>query len=351
MRQDKLIENIKMILAVTGILIFFILAIPYILMGGSINDFLGAGSNLSENSNGYGNNSNKNIVIKIDGKDEAKVYRTSTGKVEKIPVEEYVLGVVWSEMPVDFNEEALKAQAIAARTFYYSKRIDKCSDAKGADICDGVHCQAYMSKKERLDKWDSNIRNKNYEKVKKVVNETKGMVLTYDGELVKYPQYFSTSSGKTENSEDVFTSKLPYLISVSSPGEEVSPRYENEKTLSNSEFISIAKSKFGVQGLTNSNLKEKIEIKSRTDGGSVKTIKIGNKEIDGVDFRKAFDLKSANFQIEFSKNSLTIKSKGYGHGVGMSQWGANLMGKDGFSYSEILKHYYSGVEIGKISYK
>lgn len=343
MRENDILNNIRRIGIITGIILIFIIVIPFILMGNGITNFL-------SNENSY-NLDDKEVNILIKGNDKAKVYRTKEKKIEEISVEEYVLGVVSSEMPAKFEKEALKAQAIAARTFYYSKRLKNCNLSNGGEICDGVHCQAYMNKQERMSKWDNKERNTNYQKIKKAVKETKGEVLIYKGKLVLYPQFFSTSSGKTENSEDVFSGEVPYLKSINSLGEEISPVYESQKELKNKDFINIINLKYKRARLTEKNLKESIDIKSRTDGGSVNEIKIGKTIISGVEFRKLFDLRSANFTIEYLKDKVKIKCKGNGHGVGMSQWGANVMAKEGKKYDDILKHYYTGIEIGKIIYK
>lgn len=343
MRENDILNNIRRIGIITGIILIFIIVIPFILMGNGITNFL-------SNENSY-NLDDKEVNILIKGNDKAKVYRTKEKKIEEISVEEYVLGVVSSEMPAKFEKEALKAQAIAARTFYYSKRLKNCNLSNGGEICDGVHCQAYMNKQERMSKWDNKERNTNYQKIKKAVKETKGEVLIYKGKLVLYPQFFSTSSGKTENSEDVFSGEVPYLKSINSLGEEISPVYESQKELKNKDFINIINLKYKRAKLTDKNLKESIDIKSRTDGGSVNEIKIGKTIISGVEFRKLFDLRSANFTIEYLKDKVKIKCKGNGHGVGMSQWGANVMAKEGKKYDDILKHYYTGIEIGKIIYK
>lgn len=342
MREKEIIENIKRIGLITGFILIFTLIIPFILMGSSIKNFISPTEEVANE---------KQINIAMEGESKAKVYMTSEKKVKKIDVEEYILGVVSSEMPASFEEEALKAQAIAARTFYYSKRMKNCSLANGGEICDSVHCQAYMDKEDRMEKWPKEDREKYYEKVKKAVQDTKGKVLTYDNEIVLYPQFFSTSSGKTENAEDVFSSQVPYLKSVSSEGEEVSTSYESEKEISNKDFSAIVNSQYKNANLNINNINKKIQIKSRTDGGSVKEIQLGGATIKGTEFRKLFDLKSANFTLEYSKNKIKIKCKGNGHGVGMSQWGANLMAKEGKGYEEILKHYYTGIELGKITYK
>ena len=343
MREREIIENIKRIGFITCFILIFTLIIPFILMGGSIKNFTSSSDEEIHNE--------KQVNITMEGESKAKVYMTSEKKVKKIDVEEYILGVVSSEMPATFEEEALKAQAIAARTFYYSKRLKNCNLANGGEICDSVHCQAYMDKDERLKKWPKDERDAYYKKVKKAVEDTKGQVLTYDNEIVLYPQFFSTSSGKTENAEDVFSSEVPYLKSVNSGGEQVSTSYESEKEITNKDFAAIVNSKYKKANLSSSNINKKIQIKSRTDGGSVKEIQLGGATIKGTEFRKLFDLKAANFTLEYSKNKIKIKCKGNGHGVGMSQWGANLMAKEGKGYAEILKHYYTGIKIGKIVYK
>ncbi|MGL4570313.1 MAG: stage II sporulation protein D [Clostridium sp.] len=341
MREREIRENIKRIGLTTGVILIFMIIVPFMLMGASINDFI-APSTTEEGNN-------KDVIIK--GKDKVKVYRTATKKVEEMDVEEYILGVVSSEMPANFQEEALKAQAVAARTFYYSKREKNCDLSKDAEICDSVHCQAYMNKNERMSKWSKDEKNDNYNKIKKAVEETKQIAICYNGEIIKYPQFFSTSSGKTENSEDVFSNSVPYLKSTESPGEEISNVFETEKEFTNKDFVNTVNSSYKKAGLKESNIKSKVNIKSRTEGGSVKEIKIGEETIKGTDFRKLFDLRSANFNIEYSKDKVKVICKGNGHGVGMSQWGANVMAKEGKKYDDILKHYYNGVEVKKIIYK
>ncbi|MEG1003590.1 MAG: stage II sporulation protein D [Clostridium sp.] len=341
MKEREIRENIKRIGLTTGVILIFMIIVPFMLMGASINDFI-APSTIEEGNN-------KDVIVK--GRDKVKVYRTATKKVEEMNVEEYIIGVVSSEMPANFEEEALKAQAVAARTFYYSKREKNCDLSKDAEICDSVHCQAYMNKDERMSKWSKDEKNDNYNKIKKAVEETKQIAICYNGEIIKYPQFFSTSSGKTENSEDVFSNSVPYLKSTESPGEEISNVFETEKEFKNKDFVNTINASYKKADLKESNIKSKISIKSRTEGGAVKEIKIGEETIKGTDFRKLFDLRSANFNIEYSKDKVKIICKGNGHGVGMSQWGANVMAKEGKKCDDILKHYYSGVEVKKIIYK
>ncbi|WP_243159413.1 stage II sporulation protein D [Clostridium sp. SM-530-WT-3G] len=292
----------------------------------------------------------KNIEFPSDGK--VKVYIKEENKVIELDLEDYITGVVASEMPANFNEEALKAQAIAARTYYMNKRKKPCKDseANGAEICDTTNCQVYMNKEKRLKLWSSSKGEENWSKIKNAVDCTRGQIMTYDGYVLEYPQFFSTSSGKTEDAKDVFSVDVPYLKSEESQGEEIAPKYESTCEFSIDDFVKKVNSSYIDANLTKSNLPAMVSIKSYTEGGSVKEIQIGEILIKGTDFRKIFGLNSSNFNIQFTNNQVIIKCRGYGHGVGMSQWGANVMAKNGFSYEQILKHYYRGIEIESIKY-
>lgn len=293
------------------------------------------------------------VKYKFNGKEEkVKVYITSENKVKEIGLEEYVLGVVSGEMPAGFHIEALKAQAVAARTYTIShmKKFGGggCKNGKGADLCDTVHCQVYKSKESRISSWPEKQRDELWKKIVQAVNETSGEVITYNGKLIASPFYFSTSSGKTENSQEVFSSSLPYLKSVSSPGEDVAPKYKSSKNINYNNFANAINSKFPKAKVSSSSLKTQVKVTERTEGGSVKTIKVGNVNVTGPQFRMALNLNSANFNISFLPQCVNIDCKGYGHGVGMSQWGANVMAKSNKKYKDILKHYYQNTEIEKI---
>ena len=158
-------------------------------------------------------------------------------------------------------------------------------------------------------------------------------------------RYFSTSSGKTENSEEVFSTEYPYLRSVDSPYDKYAPKYASTLKISNKDFVSKLKSTYSDINITQNNLSSQIKILNRSDGGSVEKIKLGNKELTGRDIRNILNLNSANFEIKFDTNSLDFVVKGYGHGVGMSQWGANGMAEEGYKYYEILSHYYKDTTI------
>ena len=286
---------------------------------------------------------NNNIIMK--GNEIIRVYITETGEIEEVNLEDYICGVVSNEMPANFEKEALKAQAVTARTYLASKKLNRCTLHEGIDICDSTHCQVYTSKEKRLEKWDADYANEYWNKIKEAVDETSGQVLSYEGELVLYPQFFSTSSGQTENSEDVYLGEIPYLRSVASTGEESAPKYTSDKTLKISDFVYLLNSNFTNLNVTVENIKNNFSIKSSSAAGGVIKLNINNVEIRGVDFRKALSLNSTNFTYEFNGDYITFHCKGYGHGVGMSQLGANAMAKNGSNYEEILKHYYSGVEI------
>lgn len=280
---------------------------------------------------------------------KVKVYISKDKKIIELYLEDYIKGVVSAEMPAEFNKEALKAQAIAART-YAIPRIKElngsnCSNAKGADLCDTVHCQVFLTKKARMEGWTEKKRDEYWNKIEDAVKSTAGEILTYKDEIIKGAYYFSTSSGFTENGEDIFASAEPYLKSVKSQGEEIAPKYESVKSYSYDEFINIINKDYPKSISNTKNLKNEIKIKARTSGGSVKDIIIGKTTISGPTFRKILSLNSSNFTIKFEKNKIEITCKGYGHGVGMSQWGANVLGKGGKDYKYILKHYYTGVEI------
>ncbi len=274
------------------------------------------------------------------------VYNVDKNKIEKIDIEEYLYGVLSSEMPSTFDEEALKAQAIAARTYViYKMENNITSGHKNSAVCtNSAHCQAYTSyedlKKIKGEDW---IKS-DYVKVKKAVDDTKGQIVTYEKKAI-LPLYFSTSSGKTENSKDVFSTQYPYLVSVDSPYEENSPKYSTTYSIKKSKFIKYIKNIYPQINISLDKLDKEVSIVDRTDGGCVKIIEVGNVKISGTDMRKILNLNSANFTINYNNDEMNFTVKGYGHGVGMSQWGAEGMAKKGYKYYDILFHYFKGTDI------
>ncbi len=287
----------------------------------------------------------KIVQTKITNSMNVKIYNTKEDKVEDMDIEQYLYNVVASEMPASFDEEALKAQAIAARSYVFHKMEnggDRIPQHKGAVVCtDHKHCQEYLDtntiEKLHNEKWMS----ESWPKIKKAVDDTRGMVLTFEKKTIQ-PLYHSTSGGKTENSEEVFSSSLPYLKSVESPYEEESPKFRANMKISKTDFINKFK---GVGIVLSDNIGEDINIMSRSEGGSVKEIRVGNKVVKGSEVRSILGLNSSDFDIKVDGDLVNILTKGYGHGVGMSQWGANGMARKGYKYDEILKHYFKGVSI------
>ena len=288
------------------------------------------------------------------GGPKIKVYITKEKKIVEIFLEEYVRGVVAAEMPAEFSLEALKAQAVAARTYALSHMEkygkQKCTEAKGADVCDTVNSQVYMSKEERLDSWPNKTKGELWNKITEAVMSTEEQVITFNGELALSPYYFSTSSGRTENAVDIFNTDVPYLKSVQSNGEEISPNFKSIQKITYNELVKKLNISYPKAGLTTSKIKNQIKILNNYEGGSVKNIKLGNLTITGVRFRSLLGLNSDNFILEFNSKNISIICKGYGHDVGMSQWGANVMGNSGKTYKEILTHYYNRVNILKMKY-
>ncbi len=303
-----------------------------------------------EISNEINLNSKNKKIINYESVDKnspiIKVYNHKSGNVENIDIEDYLCGVLSGEMSGEFNMEALKAQAVAARTFtIYNLNTKK---HKNADVCtDYKHCQEYKSKEELLNKNGQEWMDKYYKKIEQAVKETKGHIVVYNNEPI-LPLYFSTSSGNTENSEEVFSTKYPYLRSVESPYDKDAPKYSSNIKINNSDFVDIIKKAYPNTVISESKLSTEIKIQDRSQGGSVEHIKVGDKNLVGRDIRNLFNLNSANFDLKFNKDYVEILVKGYGHGVGMSQWGAQGMANDGYMYYEILSHYYSDTEIKDI---
>ncbi|MDD3453039.1 MAG: stage II sporulation protein D [Bacilli bacterium] len=280
----------------------------------------------------------KNNEIKIDfvSNMNVRVKRETKNKIDIVPLEDYVIGVLSGEMPLSFEKEALKAQAVAARS-YVLKKIEQNYN-KEYDVVDTIANQVY------LDNEDLKIKFKDeYEEkiviITEVVKKTSGEYLTYNKEVIE-AFFFSTSSGMTENCEEVFQESLPYLKSVDSHYDEISPSYLETKQIKLSEFYQLLNLKYDEQLL--------VEIIKTTSTGRIKEIKINDQIFTANEIRSKLKLKSTFFSIEQVNDDVIIKTKGYGHGVGMSQYGANGMAKEGYKYDEILKHYYSGVEIEKI---
>ena len=278
------------------------------------------------------NTSTTQIKNETSNKIIVTIYRNN-GKILKLELEEYLIGVVSAEMPASFNAEALKAQAVAART-YTLKSIKT-----GKKLTDTTSTQVYKDTNELKAMWGSSY-NKYYNKVKDAVDSTKGLYLTYNNDYID-AVFHSTSNGLTEDSIYVWGYDIPYLKSVDSSWDKNVSSFSKTVTISYSEASKLLG--FNIDKDT------PIEILSKTTSNRVKTVKIKDKTYTGVNLRNILGLRSTDFNIELKDNNIIITTKGYGHGVGLSQYGSNEMAKLGKTYSQILKHYYTGVSIKKLN--
>jgi stage II sporulation protein D len=261
---------------------------------------------------------------------EITIYR-SNGSIINLNMTDYLIGVVSSEMPASFNLEALKAQSVLARTYALkTKQTEK-------KLTDTVSTQSYIDIDQMKNKWGNSF-NTYYNKIKNAVENTNGEYLSYNGNYIE-ALYHSTNNGKTESSLDVFGNYYPYLISVSSEYDKNASSYLRTISMP----LDTISNKLGLS-LNNDSV---INILSYTDGGNIKEININGNNFSGKKVRELLGLRSADFDISISDNNANITTRGYGHGVGMSQYGANGMANAGYSYKDILSHYYPGTTLTK----
>lgn len=268
---------------------------------------------------------NNDQIIKVKKDDE----------ISSLKLEEYIIGVVASEMPASFHIEALKAQAICARTY----ALYKMNESNGNyDILASITNQGYINKEEMQVKW-LNDYDKYYNKIKEAVLSTKGLVVTYNGNIVP-TYYFAMSNGYTEEAKFVFGEKKDYLVSVKS-------EYDNESLKNFKKTIQLTKDAFCTSLALNCDFLEITNIERSVTHRVIK-ITINDKEFKGTKVRELLGLRSTDFTILINDDNVQITTYGYGHGVGMSQYGANGMAKNGYNYEQILKYYYKDIEINKI---
>lgn len=274
-----------------------------------------------------------------------KLYHNSSDSYEEVELEEYIKGVVAAEMPASYEKEALKAQAIVART-YTIYNIQNNSDKHGeADICDSSSCcQAWISKEDRFNKWAVEEAETNWDKISQAVIETAGKIITYENEPIN-AFFHSNSGGKTEVPLNVWGGNgYPYLQTVETSGESNYSQYYSEVEYTKQEVIAKIKESYS-EIVIDWNIEKPIEILEYTEAGRIRTIKFGNVNLSGVEARKVFGLKSANFEIEINGDIVKFSVIGYGHGVGLSQTGSDSLAKEGENCEDIIKHFYQGVEI------
>lgn len=272
------------------------------------------------------------------------VYDHINKKNYSMNFEDYIVGVVCAEMPASFSVEAIKAQSVAARTYALCKSMDNSSH-NGADVCtDFSHCQAFATNEELKEKWGRTYYS-NFKKIHKAVYDTAGLYLIYDS-APAMTVFHSCSNGITEKASDVWSSNIPYLTNVKSPGEEIYKDYNTQIKYEYNEFISILQTHLGKNIDTNCTPIGNIQ---QTSGGNVSSVLLFGNNIKGTDVRKIFSLKSTAFTLEHKDGYFVFNVSGNGHGVGLSQYGAEAMARDGSSYDEILKHYYPGTEFSNLN--
>lgn len=299
----------------------------------------------------YDNLDSNYPIAKLKSTGKITTYIKAEDKVEEVELEDYLRGVLAAEMPVTFPLEALKAQAVAARTYIINKIVNvkgEIPEHHGAQVCtDSAHCKAWMSKEERLEKWPEAERDNYWNKITAAVQDTAGEIMTYDGKPVT-AVFYAISSGKTERAADVWGSDVPYLQSVDSPVDKNAPGFESTVSMSVQEFknkMSAARP----EAAFSANPQEWYQNEVRSEGGGVTHAVIGGVEVKGGDIRTIFGLRSTNFTLQLSQDQAVFQVKGYGHGVGMSQWGAKFYAEEGKNYKDILKLYYQGVSIEKLN--
>lgn len=293
------------------------------------------------------NGNAQNVIAVQTDEDEGayiSVMSSSTGKTEKIKLREYIIGSVAAEMPANYHTEALKAQAVASYT--YAKKVSeqnekyKESYLGEADITDSPDThQGYIDEKRRKEKWGDNFEE--YEKkISNAVDEVFGYFMTYNGDTA-LAVYHSNSAGRTQSAKTLWGTDIPYLSSVESPGDKLSPDYITTQKFDENEFRKLAKScDINLDG----DAEEWVGELTKAESGYVISVRLGSTEVSASKFREEFGLRSCCFDVDYADDNFTVTCYGYGHGAGMSQYGADYMARQGSTWREILRHYYKGIE-------
>lgn len=279
---------------------------------------------------------------KVSVADIFRISDAKTGAVTEMTANEYIFGVVAAEMPALYNEEALKAQAVAAYTFACYRRAENTD--KTYDLTTDFNTdQSYITEEKAREKWGDKA-DEYCEKLKKAIDEVENLALTYDGKPI-LAVYHALSSGQTEDCKNVWGREYPYLKAVASPCDVLAPDYISKAAFSEEELKKKLSEKCQLSGEP-----EKYFGKTeRTPSDTVTTVEICGAKLSGAEIRSLFSLRSSNFEVSYKDGEFTFTVYGYGHGVGMSQYGANYMAKQGSNFKEILLHYYNGCKIEKLS--
>ncbi|MBQ8535864.1 MAG: stage II sporulation protein D [Clostridia bacterium] len=276
------------------------------------------------------------------------VYDPQAAALVSLPWEEYLLGAVAAEMPASHHLEALKSQAVAAQTRLVQQMPQwggsGCATYSEAAIClNSACCQGYLSPQGRKERWGADQAA--YEsRIRQAVQAAQGLVLTYEGEPITV-LYHAVSGGRTEDAQAVFSQSLPYLVSVDSPGEEGAAKFETRTALSCQEAAALLNAAFPQAQADPALLSAQLAIRETSPAGRALTVQVGEQLVTGREFRQALSLNSTWLTLQCDENTLTIIQRGYGHGVGMSQAGANAMAARGSDMAAILAHYYPGATL------
>ena len=271
--------------------------------------------------------------------DTVRLYLSDSGETVTLSLRDYVIGVTAAEMPVSFEHDALCAQALASLTYtLYQQRHPKQALFGGAELSDDpASYQAFWTVEEMRERWGDDF-DVNYEKIRRAADEVIGYEIVYEDEPVA-AAFHAISPGRTESAENVWGAEIPYLVSVESGGDSVSPKYRSSLTVNAKEF----KAKLGLE--TDDDPEDWLGEAEYSDAGTLLTVAIAGKTFTGQELRRIFGLQSAAFTLSCDGGSFTFDVKGYGHGVGMSQYGADYCARQGMTWREIIAHYYPGTSI------
>lgn len=338
-KVDSMFKNIKKYICFFIVIFLSMVLIPLLSVRGNDNEIVSSVLKDRQKINGgQVQQNNDSFFCMLD---------ESTGNILRVNDKEFMYGALVTEMPPLFEKEALKAQTVATYT-YFSKNREKFRSGNDNpnDPEFNVNTEKwlyYVPEFKMREKWGKNF-DVYYDKVKEVVDEVFGEVLLDEGKLI-FAAYHAISSGETEKCVDVFGEDLKYLTNVSSQGDKLVPNYKTVVEVQKKDFVNAISDK--CKGFNfDSDVSEWTGEITRSNSGMVKEINICGKKFRGQDVRKMFSLRSSDFDINFDNDKFIFTVRGYGHGVGMSQYGAQYMAKDGKNYLEILSHYYPNTNIG-----
>ena len=273
--------------------------------------------------------------------DTFRVLEKESGAITEMTAKEYIFGVLAAEMPALYDKEALKAQAVAAYTFACYRRVENAD--KDYDITTDFNTdQSFITEEKAREKWGDKA-DEYCDKLKGIADETENLAITYDGKPI-LAVYHAVSSGKTEDCKNVWGKEYPYLKAVASPGDALAPDYIGKAVFTADEVKSRLSEKVDFSGEPQDYFGEA----KRTASGTVTSIEVCGADLSGAEIREAFSLRSADFEVAYKEGEFTFTVYGYGHGVGMSQYGADYMAKQGSDFKEILLHYYSGCRVERL---